>query len=245
MNIWEDFSYLRNYKGHEEFISRGLARRGVYWIRFEYKATPGEIAERQKRLAELDNQNERERYTNSVACVRNAAMASVMEKISEHFTTYQYKDGRSIKVYASDEWELFFWCNYAEINGVRQRDYRYFTLAPNKYQHTLEREAEVIDRLLAFLRENFADTEALDVAVQYEVRYDDVAIALAAQEAAERYHAHHCTWRGMEGKLVKLESGVWFMKKRARTRGYQLDNKDVLLIAWALDAQWEKILSVG
>lgn len=244
MNIWEDFSYLQHYKGHEEFISRGLARRGVYHIRFDYKPTPKEIAEDQRRLVELDDKDERDRYTNSIAWGRNFVMSEVMLEISKHFTIYQYKKDSGIK-YDSDEWEFFFWCNYSQINGSCQRDYRYFTLAPNKRQYTSEREAEVIDRLLTFLRENFADIEGLDVAVQYDVRYDDAAIALAAREAAERYHAHRCTWHGMEGKLVKLENGVWFMKKRARTRGYQLDDQDVLLIAWALDAQWEKILSVG
>lgn len=234
MIIREDDHYIRDKADREEFVSRGLAFQGVYHLRFSYQTTPERTDAYLKKLHEYDNDAiARDRFLEETFRERSGLMLSVMEKIAEKFPTHQfYKDGRNATPYASDSWDFFFWCNSRKCSDGYHRDYTYFTLSPNKDHHTPEQQSADIERLLSFLRETCADLDWLDVAVQLDVRYDEPKIAAAVSEAVPRLNGVKCSWHDMDGKVVVTERGVFFVKKYARTRGYKLDDNDVLRLAW-------------
>ena len=191
MRIWEDDYYVKD-SDREDFISHGLAFASVYHLRFQYVTTPESDDERP---------------------VRSQKMFRIMEKIAEKFPTYQFREDENKIPYSSDKWALFFWCNGAKFDGVYQDDYTYFTLGLNKDYHTRERQKEVLESLLAFLRENFSDLDYLDVAVQLDTHYDDGKIASEAARVKPLLDGVRCSWHDMDGKIVTTDRGTFFVKK--------------------------------
>lgn len=233
MNIWEDDHYIKNDGDRELFISHGLAYNGVYHLRFSWKTTPERNKPYLDQLEKFkDNAAARDKFLEENFRERNAQMRAVMEKIAENFPTHQfYKDERNIP-YISGLWDLFFWCNNRKLSDGNHSDYTYFTLSFNNEYQTLEHRSEVLEHLKVFLTENFSDLDYLDVAIQLCTYYFEDKIKTAAQEAIPKLSGAPCSWRGMDGKVITTERGTFFKKKYARTRGYRLQDGDILRIAW-------------
>lgn len=173
---------------------------------------------------------------------RNDEMYMVMESIAQRILCYQYNNVHKVS-YDCRDWGLHFWCNhfgteYPEKSLVGQRDFSYIILTFNNL-HSVEERENTLQIVLEVLAQ-FEGNPNIYVSVQYGVLYDDAKINKDAAFAADRLVGKKCKYHNMIGRIVKVEdsdrdSSYYFMKSRARTRGYALKPADVLLLAWDME----------
>lgn len=90
---------------------------------------------------------------------------------------------------------------------------------------------EICGRVIRLLRERFAAHPNLRVSVQYMGLLDTEKIRRFIQRALPSMDGKRCSYHGWEGRLVLVEDCIFFMKKRAKTRGYRLTPDEALLIS--------------
>lgn len=230
MTIIHDKTYIS--PSQKLLIERGYAVEDIHSLRIGFQYTEDEM----RANMEYAKSHTQEEWTSE--CIewgvrRSDEIQPVMEAIAEQFICYQYEPDCAIP-FRSTDWELFFWCGdlYNKTDGKESgRDYSYFTLSFNDWMTTQQR-MEILDRALAFLKENFSDMIHLHVAVQYGATTDDDKIMTDANAILPALLGKKCTYGRMEGKIVQTSNGVFFMKKYARTKGYKLTDTDILRISW-------------
>lgn len=232
MNINHDRSYID--ASSLDFVQRGYAIEDLHSLRIRFEYTE---EEKQANKAFADSHTNEEWNTRcaDMAQIRSNAMRPVMEALGRKFVCYQFEPDCGVD-YSSDKWDLFFWCNdfYQTTGGkFSGRDYSYITLTFND-RMTADQRLDVCNRVLKFLVDRFEDHIHLSVVVQYKVTMDDKKIAEDAKAALPSLVGQKCTYGHMDGKIVETERGVFFVKKYARTRGYQLSDSDVLRLSWKL-----------
>lgn len=233
MTVNYDKSYLP--AGYEEFVSRGYAAEDIYHLRFDFCYTDEQRDENRREHDTLSEDAWRERCR--LACeANNTFMHKVMEAIAQRFVCYQYDKEQERKInYGSDQWDLFFWCgDWTKESGLTGRNYTYFTLGMNK-ANTVEQNAELCKELLELLERAFGNSENLDVAIQYCLRWDKEKLANDAKLAAKKLVGKRVSYCGMDGRLVESNGKVYFMKKYARNKGYLVDDPDLIRLADALE----------
>ena len=234
MNINHDRSYID--ASSLDFVQRGYAIEDLHSLRIRFEYTEEEKQANRECAERLSDDREAwGAHCRDAAQMRSNAMRPVMEALGRKFVCYQFEPDCGVD-YGSDKWDLFFWCNdfYQTTGGkFSGRDYSYFTLTFNE-RMTAEQRLDVCNRVLAFLVDRFEDHIHLSVSVQYKVTMDDKKIAEDAKAALPSLVGQKCTYGHMDGKIVESERGAFFVKKYARTRGYQLSDSDVLRLSWKL-----------
>lgn len=233
MTVNYDKSYLP--AGYEEFVSRGYATEDIYHLRFDFCYTDEQRDENRREHDTLSEDVWRERCR--LACeANNVSMHKVMETIAQRFVCYQYDKEQERKInYGSDQWDLFFWCgDWTQESGLTGRNYTYFTLGMNR-ANTVEKNAEICKELLELLERAFGDSENLNIAIQYCLRWDKEKLANDAKLAAKKLVGKRVTYRGMDGRLVESNGKVYFMKKYARNRGCLVDDSDLIRLTDELE----------
>lgn len=243
MTINHDRSYI-NHKSLE-LAQHGYGHERVRNFRFQFTYTEAERAENRNRPGPSDMSAKAwNKVCSESARRRSAHMERVMEAIAAKHWCYQYNSGRDLEQFKSDDWDLFFWCNdfsNTMCGAMSGRDYSYFTLNFNDTQ-TKEKQREVYDSVMEIL-DRFQEDDHIEVTVQYQIILDEKKIKADAAEIVKKLIGKPCQYAAtneifnlttgpMDGHIVEVNGQYYFMKKRAKSRGYLLDNKDILQIFW-------------
>lgn len=173
---------------------------------------------------------------------------TVMDAIAKELVCYQYDHDKDEVEYKfnSGDWNLFFWCNSASMVGLKEpaeddRDMSYFTLGFNE-KHGKEKREEILSRVLKIL-EQFENVEPLAVVIEHYVILDERKMLEDAQVIAPQLVGKQCVYtprstfglvEPLEGRVVKGNDAYFFMKKRAKSKGWRLTAKDIIGIALQL-----------
>lgn len=246
MEIKHDRSYISS--ADTEFVKRGYGRERIRNLRFSYIYTEEE-KEYSRVFSERVGMDSSEwtAFCAEKAIQKNSYMKRMLEAISAKHWCYQYNKDREMELFNSDGWDLFFWCNTLfntlHGSGLSGYDYSYFTLNFNDSQ-SAEKQKEVYDSVMAILSQ-FQNDEHIEVAVQYDIKLNDAMIKESAHKIAPSLVGKRTTYSPsnglflfpgfeVEGRIVEANGNLFFMKKRARNKGYLLDDKDILKIYWSL-----------
>ena len=246
MKINHDCSYIS--PADREFVERGYGREYVRNFRFQYIYTKEE-QQVSHALAERVGLDSLEWRASCVEAARtkSAHMEQVMEAIGAKHWCYQYNKDRDMKLFKSDDWDLFFWCNdfYNTMRSpdLSGRDYSYFTLNFNDSQ-SAEKQKEVYESVMQILSQ-FQNDEHIEVAIQYDIALDEAKIRKDADNVSASLVGKRTTYSPasglisfpgfeMEGRIVEANGSLFFIKKRARNKGYLLSAKEILRISWKL-----------
>lgn len=234
MKLWHDRSHLSAMDA--EYISHGYAEDDLFCVRIDFEYTE-EQQQENSRIAKKMTPEQWSFHCDEAMPRKSAYIFPVMEAVAKAFVCYQYDKAHEPK-YDSPDWELFFWCNDFSntSNGkLSGRDYSYIRLNFNDL-HDAARHKEICNRLLLFLTEHFSELDNLSVAVQHRTRFFEEKIDREAKELAKRFGGMKYRYKNMDGSLFCTESGLIFMKKRARSHGYMLSPRQILRISWEMDA---------
>lgn len=173
---------------------------------------------------------------------------SVMHTIAKELVCYQYDHDKDEVEYKFDsaDWDLFFWCdsNFA-IDSMERvddgRDMSYFTLGFNK-KHGKDKQEEILARTLKVL-EKFEVVDPLEVVVEHDVVLDDKKMREDARVLAPQLVGKRCSYtppslfgfaETLDGRIAEHNGVYYFMKKRARNKGWRMEEKDIIEIALQL-----------
>lgn len=112
----------------------------------------------------------------------------------------------------------------------RYNNYTYFTLTFNKC-HTPKKRVEICSAVLALMVKRFMDCDALDVAVQFTVAWNNDKLESDAKTIAEKLDGKRMTYKGFDGRIVQRDGKVYFMKKYAKNIGYLIPTVDLVRFA--------------
>lgn len=218
--------------GADEFVSRGLAENRPDSIHIRFVYTEAQRAEN-ARNAQILPEAEWNTRCNAEAERRSEYIRPVMEAIAERFGCYQYNEKRFF-AYCSGDWDLFFWCNdfHSTTNGaVTGRDFAHISLSFNDRHDTTRRE-EIRRDLMRLLVDDFSDMENLSITIQYETHFFDAKIYEIVKANETKLDGLKCHYLGVYGRIVKNGEYFYFMKKRARTCGRLLSQRELLSLLW-------------
>lgn len=227
MEIKHDYSYINDVS--REFMKRGYAQEDLYSLRFQFVYTEEQRKENSLRAQSVSSEDYT-RLLEDAMWQRNEHMQSVLNAIAAKHLCYQYNVGSDI-AYRSGDYDLFFWCN----SSFGKRDYSYFTLSFNKH-HTIEKRREICASVLRIL-EAYLEDQNLNVAVQYDVLYNNAEINEAVRLLSASMDGRRCFYNGSEGKIVLHGDQFSFKRKYAKKYGCRLSNQDVLYLSWALNKE--------
>lgn len=246
MEIKHDRSYISS--ADVELAERGYGHEYVRNFRFYYVYTEEEQHANLAFAKKVGDDSPEWRASCVEAAQRRSNhMLQVVEAIGAKHWCYQFNKDRDMKLFKSDNWDLFFWCNdfYSTIRSsdLSGRDYSYFTLNFNDSQ-SAEKQKEVYESVMQILSQ-FQDDEHIEVAVQYDIALDEAKIKEDADKVSSSLIGKRTTYSPtsglilfpgfeMEGRIVEANGSLFFMKKRARNKGYLLSKADILRIYWAL-----------
>ena len=163
--------------------------------------------------------------------VKQQSMRDAMDEIDSKLIMYQYNKNRSLS-YNSGSWSLFFWCRYD--NDRDELDMSYCTLTVNT-KLSSEAAELVVSETVKVLDEKFSAVPDVYVTVFDGIVRDCNHIEDEARRLSPAIIGKAATYRGMDGKIVSTRSGLAFLKKRARTRGYILQPEELLQLAWSME----------
>lgn len=233
MKIWHDHTYMT--ASDNLWIARGYACEDLHSLRLQFVYTDHEREENSE-FSATHNAAEQKRHRIQCSLSRSNAMAPIMGAIAEHFCCYQYRHDDPVS-FESDRWDLFFWCNsFAEaIPGIEMpdRDYAYFTLNFNTNQ-TVEKRAEICQRVLAFLQERFKNEAHLDVAVQYTVFWDHAKIHADVEKVKGSLVGRHYSYGLKPGTLFLQDGYLCFKASHVRQWFYKLKPTEILELSFQL-----------
>ncbi len=173
---------------------------------------------------------------------------TVMDTIAKELVCYQYDHDKDEVEYKfdSEDWDMFFWCNSASMVRLKEpveddRDMSYFTLGFNK-NHGKDKQEEVLAHTLKVL-EQFETVEPLEVVIEHDVILDEKKMREDARAIAPQLVGKRCIYtprnvfgfaEPLEGRVAECNDVYYFMKKRAKNRGWRLEAKDIIEIACQL-----------
>lgn len=163
--------------------------------------------------------------------VKQRSMRDAMDEIDSKLIMYQYNKNRSLS-YNSGSWSLFFWCRYDHDRDELDMSYCTLTVNTNLSAETAEL---VVSETVKVLDEKFSAVPEVYVTVFDGAVRDCNRIEDEARRLSPAIVGRTVTYRGMGGKIVSTRSGLAFLKKRARTRGYILQAEELLQLAWSLE----------
>lgn len=233
MKINHDRSFLEH--GADEFVFRGLAENRPHSIHIRFVYTEAQRAEN-ARNAKILPEAEWNTRCDTEAKRRSEYIRPVMEAIAERFGCYQYNEKRFF-AYCSGDWDLFFWCNdfHSITNGaVTGRNLAHISLSFNSRHDTSHRD-EILRDLMRLLVDDFSSMENLSVTIQYETHFFNDKIFEIAKANRSKLDGRKCNYLGVSGRLVKNGEYIYFMKKRARTRGHLLSEREQVAMLWQLE----------
>lgn len=247
MTINHDYSYIAGYRKHMR--DHGFAHDALDRMIFRFEYTK-EQQEANRAYAESHNGEEWSKRCGISAVKRSNAMFPIMEAIAAKVKCYQFDhEADKAMPYEDGEWELFFWCNdlrnggYGSDSCLSGRDYSYFTLTFNS-RHDLERQMETCRKVEEVL-EQFKDNKNLCVTIRHEIELHDREIVAEANRLRPLLDGKRANYHGstsdifhfptnIEGRLLLHDGELYFLKKRARSRGYRFNEYDTLEMAWSL-----------
>ncbi len=210
-----DHSYQLVHKQDQEMAQQGYGFEGYYNLKFHSNQTVGR---------------------------------TVMDAIAKELVCYQYDHDKDEVEYKfdSEDWDLFFWCNSASMVRLKEpaeddRDMSYFTLGFNK-NHGKDKQEEVLAYTLKVL-EQFETVEPLEVVIEHDVILDEKKMREDARAIAPQLVGKRCIYtprsvfgfaEPLEGRVAEYNDVYYFMKKRAKNRGWRLEAKDIIEIACQL-----------
>lgn len=234
-------------KRNLEFVRHGFAEELMGNLVFSYRTLAGDKTD-SKSTFELYSMSEADREASIENAVqqRSSYMEHVMEMIANAVPCFQFTEDEPYS-YESDKWDLFFWCNHFSDTGyynLEGRDYSYFSLSFNKL-HSKEHRDAILEKVLNALS-GYRDDEHISMTVHSIIELDEKRI----QEEAERVSSqligkkveytpsddlYQISYSPMQGRVVENNGQLFFMKNRARTRGYLLESTDILKLYWNLE----------
>lgn len=233
MKIWHDYSYMEDCDN--VWIARGYACKDLHSLRLQFVYTDCE-KEKNSEFAATHNAAAQQRHRIQHCLSKSEVMAHIMEAIAEQFCCYQYRHEDPVP-FESDQWDLFFWCNsFTEtMPGIEMpdRDYGYFTLNFNTNQ-TVEKRAEICQRVLTFLHEHFKKEVHLDVAVQYTVFWDDAKIHADVQNVKDSLVGRQYSHGLKTGTLFLQDGCLCFKAKYVKKWFYKLRPTEILELSFQL-----------
>ena len=216
MNVREDKNHLS--KVDLLSIEKGIAKLGIYSIKFDVHLTEEEKQENRKE-SEVLTQAEWGIRCDQHKQEVGEKVERIIDLIHANFVIYQYKN-KSI-TYSKDDWDLFFWCNSGDMS--------YVTLNPNKKRST-EQQVKDINNVLELIKG--LDTN-IEVIIQYVADYDKEKVKKIATTYCQTVKNKFINYLGM-GKIKEVgtnEDGsinYGFFKKGASRNYYQLSDKALL-----------------
>lgn len=225
----------------DDLIRHGYAEKHPHEITVRFNRTPEQL-----RADTTDH----DLY--NIVC--NEYMALYMGRIAKKARCYQYEDKESLPY--EDDWDLFFYHDSGENKArspLSKMDYFYFTLTFNK-RHPKKRKEAILAMVISVLEEYEIEGEGTHVTICYIAQEDKEKIRKDAEAIAPTLIGKCVQYKSglslllnpvsafsglptppMEGRVVRANGQYYFMKKRARTRGYLLDDEDILRIFWSLE----------
>ena len=91
---------------------------------------------------------------------------------------------------------------------------------------------ELCNKVLELLKENFSGLENLCVSIQYDTRCFTDKIHEDAQKVADGMVGRKYNRNGCDGRLVKYNGKIYWMKKYAKNRGYLMSDAEILRMSW-------------
>lgn len=223
----------------DDLIRHGYAEKHPHEIKICFDLTP-----KQLKTDTVDH------ALYNIVC--NEYMDLYMGHIAEKARCYQYEDEERLSY--EDDWDLFFYHDSSknkERNPMSKMDYFYFTLTFNEI-HPQKRKEAILKMVMDVLEEY--KIEGVHVTMCYiaqedkeKIRKDAEAIAPTLIGKCVQYKSRLSSLLNpvsafsglpippMEGRVVRANNQYYFMEKRARTRGYLLDDEDILRIFWSLE----------
>lgn len=222
IKILEDRSYLS--ERDNLFIQKNLAKLSIHSIHIERHWTKKEMDENRNEANNLSKEawskrcKESKNYTISL-------IEKVMDKLSENFKIYQYKD-KSINF--TDDYDLFFWCNCGDLS--------YITLNPNT-KRNLDSQLSIIKEVINLINTMELDIiEKLELRIQYKANYNESLIENIAEYYFNKIKDDFIEFNGYIGR-VKKENNVEddikyrFFKKGARKKYYPVSNAELCYLS--------------
>ncbi len=224
--IREDKSYLSS--SDLLAIEKGFAKLDIYSIRVDREQLTEEEKAENLRIANSVSTEEWNKYCNQNKKKIESKIEPFIEKLSENFNIYQYKD-KTIVPYKSN-WDLFFWCN-TDNEG---RDFSYVTLDMNK-NRTVEERFLTLEYVIKYIKK--IGFQGIDIIIQYTVKYDDEKIKQEADNYFEKVKNTFVRYMGMDGRIKEVGKDVQenkcygFFKKGAKTKYYKLSLKNIAMMS--------------
>lgn len=229
----------------KELMRHGYAEEDYHSIRLYFEYTEQQKQENRMRAESCDNAKWSEICKDS-ALMRSRYMERVIDKIVSAFSVYNFS--ADDVPYDSGGWDLYFWCNdffnTCSGTGLRGNDYSYMTLTFNKRQN-LSHRMDFCTRFLEFVEKEFSDLENLRIDIQYDTMVYEKEIEKSAAALVDSLAGKRLTMDGTfhqsmfgfglkgDGRLVKSDGKLYWMKKYAKNRGYLMSPIDILRISWA------------
>lgn len=223
MNIREDRSHLSDIDLLS--IEKGIAKLGIYSIKFDVYLTEEEKQENRSESYVLTSEQWNTRCEQHKKEV-SQKIEKIINLIHSNFVIYQYKN-ENID-YSKDDWDLFFWCNGSDMS--------YVTLNPNK-KRTTEQQVKDINNVLKLIKG--IDTN-IEVAIQYTTDYDKEKVKAIATAHYQTIKNKFINYMGL-GRIKEVGTSqdgstrYGFFKKGASRNYYQLS--DIALLGMTLKSE--------
>lgn len=229
----------------KELMCHGYAEEDYHSIRLSFEYTEQQKRENRMQAESCDDAKWSEICKDS-ALMRSRYMEAVIDKIASSFLVFNLS---AYDVhYDSDGWDFYFWCNdffnTCSGHGLSGNDYSHTTLTFNKRQN-LSHRMDLCTRFLELVEKEFSDLENLKIDIQYgamvyEKEIEKSAAALVDSLDGKRFTMDGTFHQSMfgfglkgDGRLVKSDGKLYWMKKYAKNRGYLMSPIDILRISWA------------
>lgn len=229
----------------KELMRHGYAEEDYHSIRLSFEYTERQRHENRMRAENCDNEAWSKICKDS-ALMRSRYMKMVIDKIASAFLVFNLS--ANDMPYDSDGWDFYLWCNdfYKTCPGLglSGNDYSYIDLTFNKRQN-LSHRMDLCTRFLELVEKEFPDLENLRIDIQYSAMVYEKEIEKSAATLVDVLDGKRFSMDGTfhqsifgfglqgDGRLVKSDGKLYWMKKYAKNRGYLMSPIDILRISWA------------
>jgi len=233
-------------QAEQRLIEQGYGEERLNKLDFCYRLTEEEKEANRKYSHTFDmNSLEWQKHCDEIAVSRSSYMEQVMQKIAEKLCCCQYNTDGDV-LFDSADWDFFFWCNtfwnttHGRLSG---RDYDGFSLTFNE-DYSKERREQIYQDVLSSLKD-YEQDEHVEIVVRRLVVKDAKKIAEDAKSIGRqlvgkrvqhifRNKLFNLFSEPIDVRIVESDGLLYFMKKRARTKGYRLEDEDILQIYWRM-----------
>lgn len=218
MIITHDRSYLEMF-GEDKLIEKGYAYMDIHSINLKKMLTKEE-QEENTRVANNSTKEEWAERCDKRQAETHSKITSVINTLKERYTLYNIH-----KVKYKEDWDLFFSPRGGE-------EYDYVQLNFNK-SRKLEDNHKLLQEIVAIIER--IDVTGIGCTIQYTARERKQHIEDSAKTIANEIEDKFVEYGNMEGKIKivgERSDGIvdyGFFKKRARSKYYPMQSKDLVL----------------